>query len=344
MVIFARHNVVADPPFTRMDAGQLPQRADLLRARGAGGGPAPAAVRAGPRRAPRPRAQRVARRTAPRLPAAAPATQGLPDAAPRPLGGDAGPARPQARPRRRDAPRRPPAAAAAAPGRRSRTGAADAGLRAAVGRRQRVAPAAARLRRQPPAAADSTRASATLDLMKLLPRDLVPVASLLLQWRWPARPSRSARRRCGTASTATAGGGCSLVARPLQADDDEGFAVLSLEALGEPARRRRFAEAPDARSTCIASRTLERDLALHARQPAGDHRGARDHQRGAAGDQRGADGLQRGTAEHQRGAAVGQRGALHGQLRVPGEGRRPELGQRRPRERLEGRRDPDGVR
>ncbi len=68
---------------------------------------------------------------------------------------------------------------------------------------------------------------------------------------------------------------------------------------------------------------------LHARESTGHHRGAGDLQRGAAGHQRGAGRGQRGAAEHQRGAALGQRGAPHGQRRAPAQDRSADRADRR---------------
>jgi hypothetical protein len=75
----------------------------------------------------------------------------------------------------------------------------------------------------------------------------------------------------------------------------------------------------------------------HPREPAGHHRGAGNLQRGTAGHQRRAHGLQRGTAKLERGTAVGQRRDEHGQLRVPGKDAGPESRQRRPRQHGQGR-------
>ena len=89
--------------------------------------------------------------------------------------------------------------------------------------------------------------------------------------------------------------------------------------------------------------TLETELALHARDAAGDDRGARDLERGDAGDERGARRVQRGAAEHERGAALGQRGALHGQRRVPAEDRRAQGAQHRHAAPARGHRRRHGV-
>jgi len=106
---------------------------------------------------------------------------------------------------------------------------------------------------------------ATLDLMKLLPRDLVPVASMLLQGIATDRsPQRSAPIRLPD------GDGwrrVQLVARPLDGSDDGGFAMLSLETLTDrgPAAEADGtlapAEPPDDRYLRRIEE-LERDLAV----------------------------------------------------------------------------------
>jgi two-component system CheB/CheR fusion protein len=70
-------------------------------------------------------------------------------------------------------------------------------------------------------------------------------------------------------------------------------------------------------------------------------RGAEGEQRGAAGDQRGAALDHRGARDQQGGAAVGQRGADHRQPRAEEQGRRDRQDQRRPEEpdRLDRHRD-----
>ncbi len=72
-----------------------------------------------------------------------------------------------------------------------------------------------------------TEGQATLDLMKLLPRDLVPVASMLLQ----AVTSDGAPQRSAPIRLPDGDGWrrVQLVARPLDGSDDGGFAMLSLE-------------------------------------------------------------------------------------------------------------------
>lgn len=72
---------------------------------------------------------------------------------------------------------------------------------------------------------------ATLDLMKLLPRDLAPVASMLLQ----AIASEGTLQRSAPIRLADGEGWrrVQLVARPLDGSDDGGYALLSLETVAE---------------------------------------------------------------------------------------------------------------
>ena len=302
MCIFSQHNVIKRRAVLAARPRLLPQPADLPERRAAGPGHPAVPLRAAPGRLPVPRQFRERDAAPEAVRAGRPphrifrrretGTRVLPDF---PLTA--------ARGRAAGRPSRAPARS----GRRSRPGPpAPSGSPSAMRRPMSSPTRTSRSCTSPaaPAATSSRRAgAASLDLLQPRPPRSAPR---------PARRAQQAaetdERRAGRQVAASATNGDQHCRRHHRraAPGRQAAAprISSCSSRTAPVRATRAERGHRhiAAAATSMSQRLEGELRAHPRAPAGDHRGAGEHQRGA-------EILERGIPVAQRGAAVGQRGA-----------------------------------